>query len=190
MCGSTEFYEDSALSNSMGLIYREFTPDFTGQVITVPTPSNVFTAVRKSIKPFLPELQMKPNNQNGAGAAQFHRRLGRFRFHWLEFLLPEYVPLTDDYPTDQTIVDLGILKETEVATLAQWRETLVTDAAQGDIYLLVGLEAMINKSDLTLSMLHSGIPSRHWPLDLKVHECVITNAPICQYLRFRSHVLV
>ena len=174
------------MTNSLKLIYREFTPEFSGMTITVTTPSNVYTAVRKAIKPFLPNLKLKPNNLNGKGASYFNRNLGRFGFHWLEFLLPEYQATAIDFPTEEALVELGILKDTEIATKEEWRQELEKKATEGEVFLLVGLQAMIDQKKVKLS----GIPSECFPLELKVHECVITHAPVCQYIRYRSHVIV
>jgi hypothetical protein len=174
------------MTNSLKLIYREFTSEFSGMTITVSTPSNVYTAVRKAIKPFLPNLKLKPNNFNGEGASNFNRNLRRFGFHWLEFLLPEYQATAIDFPAEQTLTELGILKDTEIATQEEWRQELEESATKGDVFLLVGLQAMIDRNKVRLS----GIPSESFPLELKVHECVITHAPVCQYIRYRSHVLL
>ena len=93
----------------MGLIYREFTPELNGNIITVDTPSRIFNTVRRNIKPHLLDLKLKPNNARGLGATEFNRFLGRFGFHWLEFLLPEYRPSAEDYPKENELINLGIL---------------------------------------------------------------------------------
>ncbi|MBU2985462.1 hypothetical protein KO528_08865 [Saccharophagus degradans] len=173
------------MPNSIKLIYREFTPEFSGATINVSTPSNVYTAVRKTIKPFLPDLKLKPNNSGGEGASNFNRNLGRFGFHWLDFLLPEYQATAIDFPTDQELVKLGVLKDTEIATKEGWRKKLAESVANGEVFLLVGLEALLDRNKIRLS----GIPSKCYPLELKVHECVVTHAPVCQYIRYRSHVI-
>lgn len=176
--------------NSLGLIYKEIPIELENTEVVIPSSNNVFKIVRQHIKPLFNCWKLKANNLNGEGARSFNRKIGRFKSDWLEFEILDFEAPDDFYPTDSEITTQHLVQETAVASKDEWYRSVEKEVSEGKCYLLVGLTALIEQRDFRLSMLSSGIPARHWPCKFEIFECLVTNAPICQFIRHRSNVYI
>jgi len=174
--------------NSLGLIYKEFLIEGEN-FITVSHANNIYKDVRLALKPKLMNFKLKPNNKDGKGASAFISHLSRYRFQWLDFILPYYVPSPSDYPNETEMEYLNIVKDNGIGDAQYWRNAILEEI-KGENFLLLGLELLTDDTKPKLSFISPRLPSRYWPCKFKLHECIITNAPICQYLRHRSSFLI
>jgi hypothetical protein len=175
--------------NSLGLIYREITLA-KHDIVTISEPNKVYKDVRHALKPYFNELKLKANNINGESASRFVSRLPRYRTQWLDFLVTNYLPGERDYPSELNLLELGILKNTEIGDINYWKTSILNEIAEKRLYLMLGLRLMGSPNQTGINFLSFRVPSKSWPLDFELIDSVITNAPICQYLRHQSHVLV
>lgn len=176
--------------NSLGLIYHELSLLDVGLEVEVPTANDVYTAVRQHIKPRFSNWKLKANNVNGEGTRSFNLRVSRFKHDWLGFILLDHKAPAEYYPTETEMAELKINRDTDIASVAEWREIIAKEIAEGKIYLLVGMAARIPQKQSRFAMLSGGLPPEVWPCKFELFEFVVTNAPICQFIRHRAHVLV
>lgn len=176
--------------NSLGLIYKEIPAKFDDGEVAVSSISTVFKDVRQHIKPLFSQWRLKAVNLNGRGAIDFNRRIGRFKSDWLAFEILDFDAPEDFYPSFSEIAEQNLVQETEIASIDFWRSKVEQEIAEAKCFLLIGLTALIESEDGRASMLKSGIPARLWPCKFEIFECLVTNAPICQFIRYRSHVLL
>ena len=174
--------------NSLNLIYKTLPLTDMATELVVESPNRIFKAVRQHIKPSFLHWLLKPNNENGEGAVAFNRRIGRFGCDWLDFHLPNFSVSPEYYPTNQQIADLALIRDTEIASAAQWQGRIEEEIAAGEVYLLVGLGVLL--ADDQIRMRTSGLPSSFWPCRFRVFELLVTNAPSTQFVRYRAHVLL
>lgn|GEM_PF-2128639 len=176
--------------NSLGLIYKEIPMQVDGEIIEVPSISDIYNTTRNKIKPQFKHWKLKANNKNGAGARQFNRKLGRFKSDWLDFEILNFDASADFYPSEEQIDELKLAQDTVLADGADWRACIKEEVAEAKVYLLVGMTALLEQDQFRMSMLDSGIPSDLWPCKFEMFEFIVTNAPICQFIRYRPHVLI
>lgn len=176
--------------NSLGLIYRELSILGLSDEITISSANDVFKSVRHHIKPQFSGWKLKPNNLEGQGAKNFNRKLGRFKFDWLEFEILDFKAQEDFYPNEIEIGELNLLQDTAIAEASEWRESIKEQISEEKTYLLVGMAALVEQNQFRASMLSTGLPFDCWPCKFRIFEFVVTNAPLCQFVRYRSHVIV
>ncbi|MCO1333114.1 hypothetical protein MO867_02055 [Microbulbifer sp. OS29] len=176
--------------NSIGLIYREIPVLDVPAEIDVLSINDIYKTVRQNIKTQFSGWKLKANNLNGEGARSFNRKLGRFKSDWLDFEIIDFNVQSDFYPSDDDIDELRLLQDTEIADSSEWRQSIKEQVAQEKTYLLVGMTSLVEQSQFRASMLSAGLPSDCWPCKFQIFEFVVTNAPLCQFIRYRPHVIV
>lgn len=176
--------------NSIGLIYREIPVLDVPTEIDVLSINDIYKTVRQHIKPQFSDWKIKANNLNGEGTKSFNRKLGRFKSDWLDFEIIDFNVQSDFYPSDDDIDELRLLQDTEIADSSEWRQSIKEQVAQEKTYLLVGMTSLVEQSQFRASMLSTGLPSDCWPCKFQIFEFVVTNAPLCQFIRYRPHVIV
>ena len=176
--------------NSFNLIYRELPVAGLPIEITLTRPDTAFKQVRQVIKPHFNQQRLNYKNPNGHAARQFNRHIGRFKWDWLEFLLPDYQSATVDYPSNEALYAEKLIQETAIASEQEWGDSILEQTAEGKIYLMVGMQCLIEQDHFRPSMLSSGIPAKLWPCPFQIFEFIITNAPLCLFIKHRAHVII
>ena len=72
-------------------------------------------------------FKLKPNNKDGKGASAFISHLSRYRFQWLDFILPYYVPSPSDYPNETEMEYLNIVKDNGIGDEQYWRNAILEE---------------------------------------------------------------
>lgn len=176
--------------NTLELVYKEIPLLDVGESVEISSMNNVFKTVRHHIKPQFVGWKLKANNLDGQGAKNFNRKLGRFKSDWLELEILDFKVPDDFFPSVNEIAELNLLQDTAIADASEWRESIKEQISEEKTYLLVGMTALVEQSEFRMSMLHSGLPSDCWPCKFHIFELVVTNAPLCQFIRYRPHVIV
>lgn len=177
--------------NSLELIYTSIPSGNVVQEVEAPNLNSVYKFIRRELKPKFANWKLKANNANnanGTGAQGFNRRIGRFKFDWLDFEILDYVASPNDFLSESQLNKL--IRDTAVANSSEWRGTIEKQIAEGKTYLLVGMEAILAQDQFRPSMLTRGLPPNCWPCRFKIFELVVTNAPACQFILHRPHVIV
>jgi hypothetical protein len=176
--------------NHLDLIYKELPLGDIECKFEITTQSKIYTTTRQQIKSKFSGWTLKPNNLKGRGVSIFNRHVGRFKHAWLDFEIQNFSAEQSDYPSEQEIVDLCLVQETEISSAEGWRESIREEVSGGRVFLLVGLNVCLEQSSFRRSMLSNGLPSRCCPCEFEIFDFVVTNAPICQFIRYKAHVLV
>ena len=176
--------------NDLNLVYHPLDWDELPIRTLVSCPDHVFKQVRRLLKPRFTQHRLRYENVNGCAAHLFNRRIGRFRWDWLPFLLPEYKPCEGDYPSNGYIDETNLIQETVIASRERWHRVVQDEIAENKIYLMVGMKCLVEQEDFRPCMLSSGIPARLWPCEFEIFEMLLTNAPSTLFIKYRSHVVV
>ncbi|TCI05290.1 hypothetical protein EZV61_04850 [Corallincola luteus] len=175
--------------NAHQLIYKEVVPATFPLEVTLEGPCQVFKRVRHAIKPFFSEYPIRYDNRDGRAAAGIDGQvLGGVR-EWIEFEIPGVDCPPEWYPTDNVIDALDLLQDTEHAPRAYWAEKVSEEVKKNKRHLLVGIQRSPTcTSPLIRRFQRSSAAS--WPRDIQIFESVVTNAPVCQFIRYRYNVLL